>query len=119
MLTPIGKFLRKLRIDSNELLNDMADKLCVSSAFLSAVENGKKRMPPTWKDLIIDAYNLNSDQADDFCSAIAECENKIEIHLNDFSDEQKKLAITLARKFSDLDSKQMALFNKILKKGRT
>lgn len=45
MLTGIGKFLRKLRIDNEEILKDMADALGVSSAFLSAVENGRKKMP--------------------------------------------------------------------------
>ena len=45
MLTSIGKFFRKLRIDEGEILKDMAEKLGVSVSFLSAVENGKKRMP--------------------------------------------------------------------------
>ena len=48
MITPIGKFLRKLRIDTGEILKDMAEKLHVSPSFLSAVENGKKKMPSTW-----------------------------------------------------------------------
>lgn len=44
MLTPFGKVLRKLRIDSNKSLKDMADYMSVSSAFLSAVESGKKKI---------------------------------------------------------------------------
>ena len=39
MLTSLGKFLRKLRIDRGEILKDMADKLGVTVSFLSAVEN--------------------------------------------------------------------------------
>lgn len=38
MVTAFGKFLRILR----EILKDMAEKLNVTSSFLSAVENGKK-----------------------------------------------------------------------------
>ena len=45
MLTEFGKALRKIRIDRQQLLKDMANKLGVSSAYLSAVENGKRRMP--------------------------------------------------------------------------
>jgi transcriptional regulator with XRE-family HTH domain len=45
MLTQLGIFLRKLRLDRGEILKDMAIKLNVSSSFLSAVENGKKRIP--------------------------------------------------------------------------
>ena len=43
MLTSLGKFLRKIRIDNDEYLKDMADKLGVTVSFLSAVENGKKK----------------------------------------------------------------------------
>ena len=39
MLTNFGKALRKLRIDNNELLKDMALKLEVTVSYLSAVEN--------------------------------------------------------------------------------
>lgn len=58
MLTGIGKFLRKLRIDNEEILKDMADALGVSSAFLSAVENGKKKMPDSWIEKLKDIYSF-------------------------------------------------------------
>ena len=48
MLTSIGRFLKKLRIDRGEILKDMAEKLDVTVSFLSAVENGKKHMPSAW-----------------------------------------------------------------------
>jgi len=48
MITEYGKFLRKLRIDQGQILKTMAEKLGVSSAFLSAVENGKKKIPKTF-----------------------------------------------------------------------
>jgi len=38
MLTSLGQFLRKLRLERGEILKTMADKLGVTSAFLSAVE---------------------------------------------------------------------------------
>ena len=43
-VTKLGIALRKIRLDRQELLKNMADKLKVSSAFLSAVETGKKRL---------------------------------------------------------------------------
>lgn len=45
MLTRFGKQLRKLRIDREERLKDMADRLNVTTAYLSAVENGKRTVP--------------------------------------------------------------------------
>ena len=47
MVNSFGKFCRRLRIDRGELLADMANRLGVSSAFLSKVENGGKK-PPSW-----------------------------------------------------------------------
>jgi transcriptional regulator with XRE-family HTH domain len=45
MLTEFGQYLRKIRIDCGDLLKDMADKLGVTSSYLSAVETGKRNVP--------------------------------------------------------------------------
>lgn len=58
MLTPFGKALRKLRLDLNISLKDMAEKLNVSSSFLSAVETGKKKIPQNFLKKIITSYKL-------------------------------------------------------------
>ena len=39
MATEIAKFLRKIRIDSDESLGYMAEKINFSAAYLSAIEN--------------------------------------------------------------------------------
>ena len=44
MYTSLGRFLKKLRLENEEHLYDMAVKLKVSSAFLSKVENGKSKV---------------------------------------------------------------------------
>ncbi|MDO4594477.1 MAG: helix-turn-helix transcriptional regulator [Tissierellia bacterium] len=59
MLTELGIYLRKLRLDNHEIMKDMAKKLEVSTSFLSAVENGKKKMPESWIDRLVDLYDLN------------------------------------------------------------
>ena len=48
MLTPFGQIVRKKRIDKFLTLKEMADALGVSSAFLSAVEMGRKAIPDDW-----------------------------------------------------------------------
>ena len=62
MTTELGKFLRKLRIDKNEILLDMANKLGVSPSFLSSVEIGKRQMPPMWNIRICKLYALTDAQ---------------------------------------------------------
>ena len=62
MLTKFGKELRKIRIENDEILKDMADKLNVTAAYLSAVENGNRKVPDAWVNTIVTKYNLSDEK---------------------------------------------------------
>ena len=117
MLTSLGKFLRKLRIDEGEILKDMAERLDVTVSFLSAVENGKKHMPSSWNSKICHLYNLNETQSKAFTTAIAETEKAIEIDFVGTSLHNRELAVSFARKFPDIDEAQVEAIKKILMGG--
>ena len=117
MLTSVGRFLRKLRIDRGEILKDMADKLEVTVSFLSAVENGKKKMPAAWNKKICDLYQLDADQTDAFTAAIADTEDRIEMNLCDVTMGRRALAVSFARKFTEIDDSQAEEIEKILQGG--
>ena len=106
-MTKLGIALRKIRLDRQELLKDMADRLKVSSAFLSAVETGKKRPPANFIDRICSAYELSEDE-------------KKELHLTDSSSMQRQAAVSFAKVLNDLTddeiSKIMRVFSKQHKK---
>ncbi|WP_312887677.1 helix-turn-helix transcriptional regulator [Paenibacillus sp. 1182] len=68
LLTDFGKFCRKLRIENNELLKDMALKLEVTPSYLSAVERGKRNLPKEWKDKLLSLYKLSPNQLKEFSS---------------------------------------------------
>ena len=55
-LSEFAVFCKKLRIDNNQILKDMAGLLNVSSSYLSAVENGKRKIPDEWYDRISNLY---------------------------------------------------------------
>ena len=57
-LTPLGRQLRKLRIDRGENLRDMGGKLGISAAYLSAIETGRKNAPDGIADKISILYAL-------------------------------------------------------------
>ena len=63
MTTEIGKELRKLRVDKDERLLDMARRVGKSSAFISAVEVGKKTPPAGFEDLVVSTYDLGAEAA--------------------------------------------------------
>lgn len=103
MRTSIGKYLCGLRISNGETLKDMAEKLGVSSAFLSAVENGKKKTPEAWKEKLKNLYSLNEEQVSAFETAFIESSNIIELDISDVSLNSRRLAVTFARYFETLD----------------
>ena len=44
MINDLGKMLRKIRIEEDERLLDMAENIGVSVAFLSAIETGRNQV---------------------------------------------------------------------------
>lgn len=114
MLTKLGIFLRKLRIDHNEILKNMADKLGVSVSFLSAVETGKKKMPSEWNRTICCIYQLNPQQIQEFTSAIAETAKTIEFNFAHANTTQKQLAVSFARNLPDISEEQASNLARIL-----
>ena len=63
MLTPFGIALRKLRLDKGLRLLDLAQALGHSSSFVSAVEIGRKPIPPGYIAAIAKALDLTPDEA--------------------------------------------------------
>ena len=118
MTTTLGKFLRKLRIDREEILFDMARNLGVSPAFLSAVENGKKKAPDSWSQKISELYNLSPSQIEELNRALTETKTVVEINIRDSSPQEKELALTFARSFESLDKDTTEKIIKLLTKHK-
>jgi len=119
-VTKLGIALRKIRLDRQELLKDMADRLKVSSAFLSAVETGKKRPPANFIDRICSAYELSEDEKKELQLAADMSLDEIKIGLTDSSSMQRQAAVSFAKVLNDLTddeiSKIMQVFSKQHKK---
>ena len=105
-MTDFGKLLRKLRIDYNEVLYDMAKKLKVSPAFLSSVENGRKSAPPNWVPVIVEKYSLNSKQAKELQKAADLTTRHVRINLEKANNSKRELALAFARRFEGLNKEQ-------------
>lgn len=118
MLTSIGKFLRKLRIDNGEILRTMAETLGVSSAFLSAVENGKKKMPESWYKKLATAYSFSEEQKEALGKAVMDSNNTVEINLQNATHCNRELAISFARQFDSLDEETSQKIFEMLKKHK-
>lgn len=113
MVTKLGIFCRKLRIEEGELLYDMAKKLEVSSAFLSKVENGKKKPPVQWKEKIISEYSLSGSKLHEFEECFFNAVNADSIDISKYEESDKELMLSFARKFDALDK---AMIRRMLEK---
>lgn len=119
MLNQFGKFSRKLRIDNGELLKDMADKLEVTSSYLSAVENGKRNVPRKWIKTIVALYDLEQSEIEELSNAVNQSQLDLKVNLQGFNKDDKNLMMAFAREFKELeDSDKVKIKNILKKRGR-
>jgi transcriptional regulator with XRE-family HTH domain len=69
-LTNFGKFIRNYRMDHRILLKQMADRLGISSAFLSSVETGSKQIPQDLESKLVEAYYFTNEEKYSLYTAI-------------------------------------------------
>jgi len=105
MVTQFGKVLRKLRLDRDELLRDMAVRLGFSSSYLSSIEVGTRTIPDDLIERLRGAYCLTPDDVFDLERAKAQVAGKVTVGLGDASMRKMEAAIVFARRFGDLDEK--------------
>ncbi len=120
MATEIAKFLRKLRIDSDKSLGDMAEDLNLSAAYLSAIENGRRTAPEEMKDKLFSKYSLSEEQKLEFARLVAESREKVEIGLKgiqqDILNEYVDTAVMFAHDLSQMNREQLAEVKEFLQK---
>ncbi|KVP98756.1 hypothetical protein WJ97_09955 [Burkholderia ubonensis] len=107
MISAFGEFVRDLRHKHSELLKDMAEKLTVTSAFLSAVETGRKSIPADWCQKIAAHYALPKPEVAKLKQAIDESQRSVTIDLDGQSAARRGVAVALARRFNELSDEEL------------
>ncbi len=106
-LTTYGKYLRKLRVDNNETLKDMAINLGISVAYLSAVELGKREVPSHWNSIIKELYKLDDSKFSELLVEYSNSISDIKFNIKNYGEQERRVITTFARKFSDLTAEQL------------
>lgn len=114
MATALGKLLRKLRIEHDEYLRDMAGRLNITSSYLSAIENGKRRMPMDYIGKIGEIYGLGEEDLAQLQEAASHDQQKVEIKLEGASVKKKYAALAFARDFDKLSDDQLDQIRKTI-----
>lgn len=111
-LTPFGVFVRKLRLDKQERLKDMAERIDVTPTYLSSVEYGRRIVPQSWVDVLAEIYHLDAEAVDVLTDAIETSrmlqQNKVDVsHL---SSDERHIVGKLAKKlpnYTDVERKDL------------
>lgn len=103
MISKFGKCIRSIREKENDSLRQMAIKLGISAAFLSAMEVGRKQIPLDYVDRIKDIYELSTEQVIELEDCINETNEKVSIELSMMNESQKDISSMFARKIKTAD----------------
>ena len=104
-----------MRVDRDERLFDMAQKLGKSSAFVSAVELGKKSPPAGFEELVINVYALVGDVANAIRKAADRSRSAFSIEANSLL--ARDTAGLMARRMNSLSENDLNRIISILSKG--
>lgn len=103
MISKFGVCLRKIREQEKDSLRQMAIKLGVSAAFLSAMEVGRKTIPVEYVDKIKGIYVLTQEQEIELENSIHETNERVPIELAAMNEAQKDISLMFARKIKTAD----------------
>lgn len=95
--TEFGKFCRKLRVEHNETVHDMAVKLKRSESFLSLVETGKKGVSNKLVKDIEAVYQLNESEKKELETARLKSLDHITLHMHNLKPDDRLSVIFLVR----------------------
>ncbi len=102
-LTPLGVKLRQLRAERAVTQAEMAEALNVSSAYLSALEHGKRGLP-NWAFIqrLVGYFNLIWDDADELETLALLSDPRVVIDTIDLSPSATRIANVVAQRVAHL-----------------
>ncbi|RQW70336.1 XRE family transcriptional regulator [Halomonas sp. YLB-10] len=113
-ITALGKLLRQHRIANGEVMKELAEAVGVSSAYLSAVEHGKKAASDKLLSGVASHYHLDESAQEEIKYASELSQPLVSISLSDAEEEERLLAVSFARKFKGLESSEKKQLLKLL-----
>ncbi|MCU8017853.1 helix-turn-helix domain-containing protein [Shewanella sp. SM72] len=113
--TAFGRYLRKLRIDHGMIMKDLAEVLKVSSAYLSALELGKKTIAEKNIITIVEYFDLNSQEAQELRYSASISQPSVKIDLSGKTNEQRELAVSFARRYQEISPEEQQRLLELLR----
>ena len=112
--TEYGKAVRKYRIDTGKTTKEMADYLDCTVSYLSAVEVGNKEVTESLLDNTIKFFKKYGVDASDLKSKALLSKRSLEMTWEDFSIDDKQIALSFARTLPEMTASEKQRLKKIL-----
>lgn len=116
MTTEFGKMLRKLRIDCDENIRDMAFNLDITASYLSAIECGKRNIPENLIEKINDVYHLSDDKLNELYQAKDNSIKTISINVDGLNQYNRSIALQLSKCIDTIDIETSKMILNLLQK---
>ena len=114
----LGRLLKTIRIEKGELLFNMAQRLNVSSAFLSAVENDKRSAPTSWISILAEEYDLSPERYQELVEAVNESNKQVRLNVSNVTAQKRDCALAFARNFDDFSDDEISEIMDVMRKRR-
>ena len=107
-MTPFGERVRRLRLERSVTQKEMAAEIGVSAAYLSALEHGRRGLPP-WATVqkIIGYFNVIWDEAEELQELAQMSDPRVVIDTSGLSPKATELANLLAARIDRLSGEQL------------
>ncbi|MFN0265130.1 helix-turn-helix domain-containing protein [Tepidamorphus sp. 3E244] len=118
-MTPFGQRMRDLRDERGLTQVEMAAALKVSSAYLSALEHGRRGRPTfAFVQRVIGYFNIIWDEAEELQRLAALSDPRVTIDTGGLSPKATRLANRLAREIHQLDEPALDALNAVMDANR-
>ena len=115
MVTRFGKEIRKLRIESDATLYEMAKKMDMTPSYLSAIENGKRQVTGEILNKVIKYFGITKKSViDKLTKAASEQLETVNLNLSNSSSNMKDTMLMFARSADALTDLQVEKIRKII-----
>lgn len=115
MLTPFGRFVRRMRSHKGVRLKDMADSLAVPSSYISAIENGRKGISENFLASVV-AYFRDQDVPEHTWRELAErSKSTVSFDLRGADPLQREAVAAFGQQFNNLSEEKLRRLTELLK----
>lgn len=114
MVTEFGRLLREWRHERGMLLRQMADELGWTSAYISAIETGRKPITDKFLATIIEYCAADEGLAQRMKEAAKNSPVRAQIDLMDASSEDRRLVAQFARRYQEISDESKTEIMRLL-----